>query len=67
MLLANIHVNNYENRHSPLRPFLRIFRGVSKQYLSGYIMLYQYIFNYEEDTADKILETLLKNCNLKSA
>ena len=65
--IGKIHVNNCENRHSLLRPFLKIFRGISKRYLEGYIMLYQYIFNYKEDTPDKILETILKNCNLKSA
>lgn len=56
---GKIHVNNCENRHSLLRQFLRIFRGISKRFLSGYIMLYQYIFNYKENSADKILQTVL--------
>ena len=64
---GKIHVNNCENRHSLIRPFLRMFRGVSKKYLEGYVMLYQYIFNYKEDAADKILKTILKKCNVKSA
>ena len=54
------HVNNCENRHSLLRPFLRMFRGISKRFLKGYLMLYQYIFNYKEDAPDKILQTILK-------
>ncbi|MDR3292147.1 MAG: transposase [Methanobrevibacter sp.] len=57
------HMNNCENRHSLLRPFLRIFRGVSKKYLAGYVMLFQYLFNYKEDAVDKILHTILKNCH----
>ena len=61
------HVNNCENRHSLIRPWLRMFRGVSKRYLFGYAILYQYIFNYKDDAADKILETLLNNCNIKGA
>ena len=44
-----------------LCPFLKIFRGVSKKYLAGYyIMIKQYIINYKEDAADKILQTILK-------
>ncbi|MDR1819449.1 MAG: IS1595 family transposase [Methanobrevibacter sp.] len=58
---GNVHVNNCENRHSLLRPFLRIFRGVSKRFLAGYIMVFQYLFNYKEDAPDKILQTIFKN------
>jgi len=61
------HVNNCENRHSLIRPWLRMFRGVSKRFLFGYVKLYQYILNYKDDAADKILETLLKDCNIKCA
>jgi transposase-like protein len=60
MLMVKVHVNNCENRHSLLRPFLRMFRGVSKHFLRGYLMIYQYIFNYKEDAPDKILQTILK-------
>jgi hypothetical protein len=27
------HVNNTENRHSLIRPYLNMFRGISKKYL----------------------------------
>jgi transposase-like protein len=64
---GKVHVNTCENRHSLLRPFLRIFRGVSKKYLAGYIMIKQYIINYKKDAADKILQTILKNRTITSA
>jgi hypothetical protein len=32
-------VNNCGNKHSFLRPFIRIFRGVSKKFLDGYVMI----------------------------
>jgi transposase-like protein len=58
--IGKIHVNTCENRHSLLRPFLRMFRGVSKKYLKGYVMISQYFINYKEDAPDKILQTILK-------
>ena len=57
---GKIHVNNCENRHSLLRPFLRMYRGISKHNLGGYLTLFQYLFNYKEDAYDKILQTILK-------
>lgn len=53
------HVNSDENRHSLLRRFMRIFRGVSKKNLQGYILLEQYRINYKTDSYDKILQTIL--------
>ena len=64
---GNSYVNTCENRHSLLRPFLRIFRGVSKKYLAGYVMIKQYIINYKEDAADKMLQTILKDRTIISA
>jgi transposase-like protein len=64
---GKIHVNTCENRHSSLRPFLRIFHGISKKYLEGYVMFCQYFVNYKEDAADKILQTILKPCTISSA
>ena len=57
---GKIHVNNCENRHSLLRPFLRMYRGISKHNLKGYLALFQYLFNYKEDAYDKILQIILK-------
>jgi len=58
---GEIHVNNCENRHSLLRQFLRIFRGVSKRFLSGYILIYQYLFNYKGNAPDKMLQVILSH------
>ncbi|MDR0771631.1 MAG: transposase [Candidatus Peribacteria bacterium] len=58
---GKIHVNTCENRHSLLRPFLRMFRGISKKFLKGYVMICQYFINYKEDAPDKILQTILKS------
>jgi transposase-like protein len=57
---GKIHVNTCENRYSLLRSFIRMFFGVSKKYLKGYVMIYQYFKNYKEDAPDKILQTILK-------
>lgn len=43
--IGGTHVNNAENRHSLLRPFLNIFRGVSKKYLNDYVKFFQFTFN----------------------
>ncbi len=42
---GNIHINNCENRHSLLRPFLIIRREVSKYNLQSYANLFQFFFN----------------------
>ena len=57
---GEIHVNNDENRHSLLRRFLRIFRGVSKENLQGYALLEQYRINYKIDSYDTILQTIVE-------
>ena len=57
---GEVHVNNDENRHSLLRRFLRIFRGVSKYNLQGYAFLEQYRINYKIDSYDMILETIIE-------
>jgi transposase-like protein len=57
---GEIHVNNDENRHSLLRRFLRIFRGVSKHNLQGYCLIEQFRINYKIDSYDMILETIIE-------
>lgn len=54
------HVNNTENRHSILRQYLRIFRGISKKNIEKYIIINQYKINYKLDWPMKVLETILK-------
>ena len=34
------HVDNAENRHSLLRPFLNMFKGVSKKNLNVYVKFF---------------------------
>ncbi len=41
----NIHINNCENRHYLLRPFLIIRRGVSKYNLQHYTNFFKFFFN----------------------
>jgi len=41
----HIHINNCENRHYLLRPFLIIRRGVSKYNLQSYANFFQFFFN----------------------
>ena len=56
---GKIHSNNCENRHSLLRPFLNIFRGVSKKNLNNYVKFFQYIYNNGVNWATKALKTIL--------
>ena len=57
------HVNNAENRHSLLRPFLNIFRGVSKKNLNTYVKFFQFTFNNGINWLKKALKTVLSNAH----
>lgn len=59
------HVNNCENRHSLIRPYLNIFRGISKKKLNTYVKFYQFTFNNKINWFQKALETILQKCTLK--
>lgn len=54
------HVNNTENRHSILRQYLRIFRGISKKNIEKYLIINQYKINYKVDWPLEVLKTILK-------
>ncbi|MBV1768170.1 MAG: IS1595 family transposase, partial [Methanobacterium sp.] len=54
------HVNNAENRHSLLRPFLNMFRGVSKKNLNTYVKFFQFTFNNGINWLEKALKIILK-------
>lgn len=54
------HVNNAENRHSLLRPFLNMFRGVSKKNLNTYIKFFQFTCNNGVNWLQKALPITLK-------
>jgi transposase len=53
------HVNNAENRHSLLRPFLNIFRGVSKKNLNTYVKFFQFTYNNGIKWINKALQLIL--------
>ncbi|MBM4241415.1 MAG: transposase [Euryarchaeota archaeon] len=53
------HVNNAENRHSLLRPFLNMFRGVSKRNINTYIKFFQFICNNGIKWINKTIRTIL--------
>ncbi|MEG3224197.1 MAG: hypothetical protein BME94_01400 [Methanobacteriales archaeon Met13] len=54
------HVNNAENSHSLVRPFLNMFRGVSKKNLNMYIKFFQFTFNNGIKWLEKALPTIIK-------
>jgi hypothetical protein len=61
---GNIHNNNCENRNSLLRPFLEIFRGVSKKNLSKYVKIKELFLNLESDFYEDVFKMVLF-CNDK--
>jgi transposase len=60
--IDDAHVNNCENRHSLLRPFLSIFRGVSKKNLNNYVKFFQYTLNNGLLWLQKALKLLFNKC-----
>ena len=56
------HVNNCENRHSLLRQYLRIFRGVSKKKLNTYVKFFQFTFNKGVNWFGNAIQLILNNC-----
>ena len=60
--VGDVHVNNAENRHSLLQPFLNMFRGISKKYLNDYVKLFQFTFDNGLNWITKALKTLLGKC-----
>lgn len=56
---GDTHVNNCENRHSLLRPFLNMYRGISKKYLNDYVKLFQFTFNNGLNWLEKALKITL--------
>ena len=56
---GDVHVNNCENRHSLLRPFLNMYRGVSKKNLNTYVKFFQFIYNNGVNWTQKALQIIL--------
>jgi len=45
--IREVHVNSNEGGWTGLRNFLRPFRGVHKQYLSGYVAIQEFAVNHK--------------------
>lgn len=58
------HVNNTENRHSLLRPYLNMFRGISKENLNIYVKFFQFTFNNGIKWLEKGLKIVLNKHTL---
>jgi transposase-like protein len=43
--IREVHTNSIEGLWTPLRNWLRSFRGVSKMYLQGYISAFEWVWN----------------------
>ena len=56
------YVNNCENRHSLLRPFLNMYRGVSKKNLNNYVKFFQFKLNNGLLWLQKALKLLFDKC-----
>jgi len=63
MLKKKNHVNNAENRHSLLRPFLNMFKGVSKKNLNTYIKFLQFTYKNGIKWLQKNTSHNIKNNN----
>ena len=42
---GDTHVNNCKNRHSLLRTFLNMYKGVSKKYLNDYVKFFPFVIS----------------------
>ena len=52
--IREVHVNTNEGGWAGLRTYLRRFRGVHKDYLSGYVAIYEFSANNKHVTPDFI-------------
>jgi len=48
--IREVHTNSAEGMWSGLRTFLRVFRGVSKHFLSGYVAIHEFRVNLKRLT-----------------
>jgi hypothetical protein len=56
---GEVHENRAECLFSLLKPYLRVFRGVSKTNLPGYVGFFQFLRNYRQLTAFEQAELIL--------
>jgi hypothetical protein len=56
---GDVHENRAECLFSLLKPYLRVFRGVSKFNLPGYVGFFQFLHNFRHQTACEPAELIL--------
>ena len=57
---GDVHENRAECLFSLLKPYLRVFRGISKTNLPGYVGFFQFLRNFRHLTAFEQAELILK-------
>jgi hypothetical protein len=56
---GDVHENRAECLFSLLKPYLRVFRGISKTTLPGYVSFFQFLRNFRQLTACEQAEMIL--------
>jgi transposase-like protein len=56
---GEVHENRAECLFSLLKPYLRVFRGISKSNLTGYVGFFQFLRNFRHQTAFEQAEMIL--------
>jgi hypothetical protein len=56
---GEVHENRAECRFSLLKPYLRVFRGLSKFNLPGYVGFFQFLRNFRHQNAFEQAELIL--------
>ena len=57
---GDVHENRAECLFSLLKPYLRVFRGVSKYNLPGYVGFFQFLCNFRQYNACEQAELILQ-------
>jgi transposase-like protein len=57
---GDVHENRAECLFSLLKPYLRVFRGVSKMNLPGYVGFFQFLRNFRQRNAFEQAEFILQ-------
>jgi len=57
---GDVHENRAECLFSLLKPYLRVFRGVSKGNLAGYVGFFQFLRNFRQQNACEQAELILQ-------
>ena len=57
---GDVHENRAECLFSLLKPYLRVFRGISKFNLPGYVRFFQFLRNFRQHNACEQAELILR-------